>query len=118
MRGGSKTPSQSTVPPSKRRARLLQKAQAGDCLEIDDIARADHRPDLIDRERSFLDVLVLVRLRVFIVRTGLAQSCRPVEVHFLVAVPGGRKERAQTLEARSDEADLLLALARGRLLRF
>jgi len=51
-----------------------------------------------------------------LVRARFPEARGLIEVHFLVAVPGGRKERAERLQGRRHEANLLLALARrGRL---
>ena len=77
----------------------------------------DHLPDLGDRERLRLDVFVLVRLGRRHRRRAARAVPSPVEVHLLVAVAGRRKERAELLEARRNQPDLLLTLARGGRLR-
>ena len=50
-------------------------------------------------------------------RPRLAQAGRAIEVHLLVAVAGRREERAEALDRDGDQADLLVTLAHGRLLR-
>ena len=97
---------------------LRQQRDAGDGLQVDDLAARDHVFDLLQRERVGFDVaFFLVRLRIVVVLARLAQAAETVEVHLLVAVAGRREQRAEPFESLRDEADLLVALAHRRFTR-
>ena len=89
----------------------------GDGFHVDDLAALHHGPDLGNAERLRLDILILIGLGGGIAVARRPQAGQPVEIHFFIAVSGRRKKRSELFHARGNQADLLLAFARGGFLR-
>ena len=95
------------------RPALQEELKSSDGLQIRDFSRRNHRADFVDAEGSHLDRLVLVLMRGRVGGARRPQLRRAVVRHRLRAESRGGVERGQALEAVGDEAQLLVALARG-----
>ena len=94
--------------------RALDQRQAGERLQIDDLAGLHERARLVERERARLDLFVIIFPRRRI-RRGRAQVLAPVIDHFLVAESRRRVVTAEPRDLAGRETDLFLALARRGL---